>query len=360
MKEKNKNYYAVIMAGGVGSRFWPVSTPDNPKQFHDMLGTGKSLIQQTHDRLARLIPEQNILVATNEKYKDLVLQHLPDMKASQLLLEPAMRNTAPCVLYSALKVDDLNEEAVMIVAPSDHYIENEEEFIRNVETAFKKCQQSDVLMTLGIKPTGPNTGYGYIQFEEGTEEIKKVKDFTEKPDLEKAKMFLAQGDYVWNAGIFIWSAKSILRSFEGLQPQMFDLFSQGQGLWNSGKENAFIRENYASAENVSIDYGIMEGAQKINCVPVDFGWSDLGSWSAAYDQSNKDESGNALSGDAIVVDSENCLLRAPKDKLVALVGVKDLAVVDTGDCLLVCPLDKAQKVKEVVQALKAGDRKDLL
>ena len=353
MSEKNKNYYAVIMAGGVGSRFWPVSTPENPKQFHDMLGTGKSLIRQTYDRLARLIPEENILVATNEKYKRLVLNHLPEMTPSQLLLEPAMRNTAPCILYSAMKIRDLNEEAVMIVAPSDHFIENEEEFVRNVETAFRECQRSEVLMTLGIKPTGPNTGYGYIQFEGASGEIKKVKDFTEKPNLENAKKFLAQGDYVWNAGIFIWSAKSILESFSGNLPEMHRLFSKGQGLWNSDREDLFIQENYALAENVSIDYGIMEKANNVYVMPTDFGWNDLGTWGSLYEKLEKDGDDNAVvGGRALFLDAGRNMVRTTSSKRVVIQGLEDFIVVETEDTLMIFPKQQEQSIKEVSKMAK--------
>ena len=348
MTESSKNYYAVIMAGGVGSRFWPVSTPENPKQFHDMLGTGKSLIRQTYDRLARLIPRENILIATNEKYKSLVLEHLPETTSAQLLLEPAMRNTAPCILYSAMKIHDLNKDAVMIVAPSDHFIEKEEEFVQNVETAFRECQRSDVLMTLGIKPTGPNTGYGYIQFEKDSGEIKKVRDFTEKPNLENAKKFLAQGDYVWNAGIFIWSARSILDSFKGNLPQMFDLFTRGQGLWNSVEESGFIQKNYADAQNVSIDYGIMEKAENVFVMPTDFGWNDLGTWGSLYDKLDKDGSGNALvGGRGLFLDAAQNMVRTKDSKKVVIQGLQDFIVVETDDTLMIFPKDQEQQIKEV-------------
>jgi len=267
----NKNYYAVIMAGGVGSRFWPVSTPENPKQFHDLLGTGKSLIQNTFERLEKSIPKENILVATNARYKNLVLEHLPYINENQVLLEPAMRNTAPCILYSALKINDINKDAVMIVAPSDHFIENEEEFTKNINTAFEACEQRDILMTLGIKPSNPNTGYGYIKYKESSSEIKKVKNFTEKPDLETAQLFLEQGDYLWNAGIFIWSVTSILKAFENSLTEMCTLFNSGNTYWNTNEERTFIENNYGRSENISIDYGIMEQAKNVYVLPVEFG-----------------------------------------------------------------------------------------
>ncbi|MEN8185584.1 MAG: mannose-1-phosphate guanylyltransferase [Bacteroidota bacterium] len=344
----NKNYYAVIMAGGVGSRFWPVSTPDNPKQFHDMLGTGKSLIQNTFERLEKLIPKQNILIATNERYKDLVLEHLSGVEENQVLLEPAMRNTAPCILYSALKIKDQNPDAVMIVAPSDHYIENETEFVRNVETAFKACEKEDILMTLGIHPSGPNTGYGYIQFEDSAKEIKKVKNFTEKPNLENARKFIDQGDYLWNAGIFVWSVKSIIKSFESSLNEMCTLFNRGNDLWNTEKETSFIEENYEKAENISIDYGIMERADNVFVLPVDFGWNDLGTWGSLYEKLPKQNTNNAVvNAQVLLKDSKNNIIRTQKDKKVIVQGLDGFIIVETEDTLLIMPKSVEQEIKHI-------------
>lgn len=344
----NKNYYAVIMAGGVGSRFWPVSTPENPKQFHDMLGTGSSLIQQTFYRLERLIPSENILIATNERYKNLVLSHLPQLTERQILLEPAMRNTAPCILYSALKITSENEDAVMIVAPSDHYIENEVEFVNNVQSAFLECQQRDVLMTLGIKPSGPNTGYGYIQFENVAEEIKKVKNFTEKPDLVTARKFIAQGDYLWNAGIFIWSVKSILNAFKKSLPGMYEMFEQGSACWNTAEELGFIADNYPNAENISIDYGIMEKADNVYVLATDFGWNDLGTWGSLYDKLSKDDQNNAVvNAKSFFRDASNNMLSTVKGKKVVVDGLQDYIIVETEDTLMIFPKSREQEIKEV-------------
>ena len=344
----NKNYYAVIMAGGVGSRFWPVSTPENPKQFHDMLGTGASLIQQTFNRLERLIPSENILIATNERYKQLVLEHLPQVHESQVLLEPAMRNTAPCILYSALKIAGKNENAVMIVAPSDHYIENEEEFIKNVQHSFVVCQQRDVLMTLGIRPSGPNTGYGYIQFENTEEEVKKVKNFTEKPDLATAKTFIDQGDYLWNAGIFIWSVKSILNSFKKSLPQMYAMFQEGNGCWNTSEEVGFIADYYPKAENISIDYGIMEKADNVFVMSTDFGWNDLGTWGSLYDKLPKDEHNNAIvNAKSFFKDARNNMVSTLRNKRVVVEGLSDFIIVETEDTLMIFPKAGEQQIKEV-------------
>ncbi len=354
----NHNYYAVIMAGGIGSRFWPVSTRENPKQFHDMLGTGRSLLQNTFDRLNRIIPQENILIATNKDYKDLVKEHLPQIKNNQLLLEPAMRNTAPCILYSALKIKDLNEDAVMIVAPSDHFIEDEETFINDVETAFKACEKQNILMTLGIKPGGPNTGYGYIQFEESGKEIKKVKKFTEKPNMENAKKFIAQGDYLWNAGIFIWSVKSIINSFGSNLREMTDLFNLGNDLWNTEEEINFIDKNYAKAQNISIDYGIMEKAENVYVLPVDFGWNDLGTWGSLFDKLPKDDQHNAVvNASAILKNSKNNIIRTKKGKKVIVQGLDNYIIVDHEDTLLIFPKSDEQNIKEISSlAAKKSDK----
>ncbi|MCF6223921.1 MAG: mannose-1-phosphate guanylyltransferase [Flavobacteriaceae bacterium] len=344
----NKNYYAVIMAGGVGSRFWPVSTPQNPKQFHDMLGTGESLIQNTFSRLEKLIPKENILIATNERYKNLVLEHLSQVKENQLLLEPAMRNTAPCILYSALKIQNLNKDAVMIVAPSDHFIENEAEFVRQVEIAFKACEKEDILMTLGIKPSHPNTGYGYIQFSNSDKEIKKVINFTEKPNLETAKQFINQGDYLWNAGIFVWSVKSIINAFEQSLGSMCTLFNAGNSYWNTENESKFIKDNYAKAENVSIDYGIMEGAKNVYVLPVEFGWNDLGTWGSLFEKLSKDSNNNAVvNAKPLLIDANNNMVRTTKGKKIIVQGISDYIIVETEDTILIYPKSEEQGIKQV-------------
>lgn len=344
----NKNYYAVIMAGGVGSRFWPVSTPENPKQFHDLLGTGKSLIQNTFERLEKSIPKENILVATNARYKNLVLEHLPYINENQVLLEPAMRNTAPCILYSALKINDINKDAVMIVAPSDHFIENEEEFTKNINTAFEACEQRDILMTLGIKPSNPNTGYGYIKYKESSSEIKKVKNFTEKPDLETAQLFLEQGDYLWNAGIFIWSVTSILKAFENSLTEMCTLFNSGNTYWNTNEERTFIENNYGRSENISIDYGIMEQAKNVYVLPVEFGWNDLGTWGSLFDRLPKDENENAVvNAKTLLINSNNNIIRTQRGKKVIVQGLSDYIIVEKDDTILIFPKAEEQEIKQV-------------
>ena len=348
----NKNFYAVIMAGGVGSRFWPVSTQEYPKQFHDMLGTGESLLQKTFQRLTRLIPQDQILISSNKRYKELILDQL-HVNKKQLVLEPAMRNTAPCILYSALKVYKENPDAVMIVAPSDHWIENEAEFIRNIETSFKACAEKDILMTLGIQPSYANTGYGYINFEATDSEIKKVKKFTEKPDKETAKRFFESGDYLWNAGIFIWSVKSILKAFKDHLPEMHALFCKGNNIYNTEFEDDFIASNYQKAENISIDYGVMQSAANIFVVSVDFGWNDLGTWSSLYEKLSKDSEKNAtVNTEAIFENASGNMIRTSKGKKVVVQGLDDFIIVEKEDVLLICPKKEEQYIKQLVAKVK--------
>ncbi|WP_428742192.1 mannose-1-phosphate guanylyltransferase [Tenacibaculum sp.] len=349
----NTNYYAVIMAGGVGSRLWPVSTEKYPKQFHDLLGTGESLLQRTFSRINQLVPSENILIATNKRYEELVLEQLPKISAKQLLLEPTMRNTAPCILYAALKIRQQNENAVMLVAPSDHWIENEAEFIKNIETSFNACFQEDILMTLGIQPSHPNTGYGYIQFEENASEIKKVKTFTEKPNLEKATQFLASGDYLWNAGIFVWSVSSILDSFNKHLPEMVNILDAGDNVYNTNFEDDFIKSNYEKCENISIDFGIMERSEKVHVLPVDFGWDDLGTWGSLYNKLGKDTHQNATVGaTTIFKDANGNMVSTKNGKKVVVQGLKDFIIVEKDDVLVICPRKDEQDIKLISAAAK--------
>ena len=349
----DKNYYAVIMAGGVGSRFWPMSTEQFPKQFHDMLGAGSTLIQKTFSRFEKIIPSENILIATNKRYENLVLEQLPKISSKQLVLEPAMRNTAPCILYSAFKIHHKNPDGIMVIAPSDHWIEDEQEFLKNIKTAFDFCSENDALLTLGIQPTTPNTGYGYIQFENSEKELKKVKKFTEKPNLEIAKQFLESGDYLWNAGIFVWSAKSILKAFETHLPEMYTLFSNGENNYNTASENQFIETNYAFSENISIDFGIMEKAINLYVLPVNFTWNDLGTWSSLYNELKKDSHQNAtLGGEVIYIDSSNNIVKTQSKKRVVIQGLHDFIVVEKDDVILICPKEKEQDIKQITSAVK--------
>ncbi|GGG56054.1 mannose-1-phosphate guanylyltransferase [Croceivirga lutea] len=345
----NKNYYAVLMAGGVGSRFWPVSTTDNPKQFHDMLGTGKTLIQKTFDRLNRFIPTENILILTNERYNDLVLEQLPAVKQEQVVLEPAMRNTAPCILYASLKIQKMNPNAVMIVAPSDHWIEDEQAFENDVKACFDKCEKEEVLCTLGIQPTYPNTGFGYIEFEkEDNNQLKKVAQFREKPDVETAKQFLEAGNFLWNAGIFMWSVETIVNAFKNYQPSQFELFEKGTSCYNTSDEKDFIAENYPKAENISIDYAILENSKAIYTLPATFDWNDLGTWGALYEKLDKDDANNAtVNCQTIFEDANGNMVRTTSGKVVVIDGLEDYIVVDKDDVLLIYPKSKQQDIKQV-------------
>lgn len=351
--KNSKNYYAVIMAGGVGSRFWPMSTSSFPKQFHDMLGVGQSLIQRTFERINDLVPSQNILIATNERYENLVLEQLPKTSKKQLLLEPAMRNTAPCILYAALKIYNQNPDAVMLVAPSDHWIDDETEFTKNIKTSFDACAAQDILMTLGIQPDNPNTGYGYIQFEENSSEIKKVKNFTEKPNLETAKEFLKSGDYLWNAGIFVWSAKSIIKAFTNTLPEMVNILHNGNNVYNTDFEEDFIKNNYTKCENISIDFGIMEKAENVHVLPVDFGWNDLGTWGSLYNKLEKDSTENAVVGaNTIFKDANGNMIRTQSGKKVVIQGLSNFIIVEKEDVLLICPKKDEQDIKQITAKVK--------
>lgn len=350
----NINYYAVIMAGGVGSRFWPVSTQNNPKQFHDMLGTGDTLLQKTFYRLIKLIPHENVFILTNERYKDLVHSQLPVLKKNQVVLEPAMRNTAPCILFAALKIQKENKDAVMIVAPSDHWIEDEDKFNKNVEQAFQFSAKNDALITLGIQPTFPNTGYGYIEYDKTQElSIKPVKQFKEKPDYNTAKEYLTQGNFLWNAGIFIWSVKSVIKAFKNCEPKLFELFDKGKVVYNTKLEKDFISKNYGKAENISVDYAIMEKSKNVFVLPAEFDWNDLGTWGSLYDKLEKDENRNAVVNAKILAeDSKGNMIRSKKGKIVVVDGLNDYIIVDKEDVLLIFPKEKEQDIKKVLQSVK--------
>lgn len=342
------------MAGGVGSRFWPVSTQGFPKQFHDMLGTGDTLIQKTFSRLSHIIPKENIFILTNERYNDLVFDQLPDVTERQVVLEPAMRNTAPCILYAALKIQKENKDAVMIVAPSDHWIEDEVAFAHNVQQAFSFCSANDALMTLGIKPTFPNTGFGYIEFDKSNaSSIKSVSQFREKPDYDTAKEFIAKGNFLWNAGIFIWSANSVISAFKNNRPELYQLFEQGIDVYNTEFEGDFISENYGKAENISVDYAIMEKSNNVYVLPATFDWNDLGTWGSLYDKLDKDLDKNAVvNAKSLTKNASGNLIRANKDKIVIIDGLNDYIIVDKDEVLLIFPKEKEQNIKKVLQKVK--------
>jgi len=345
----NKNYYAILMAGGVGSRFWPVSTAEFPKQFHDMLGAGDTLIQKTFNRLSKLIPVENILILTNERYNSIVLEQLPIVKQEQVLLEPAMRNTAPCILYAALKIQKQNPDAVMVVAPSDHWIEDEVTFSANLQQCFDFCSKENALMTLGIQPTFPNTGFGYIEYDKtDANPIKKVSQFREKPDYDTAKTFLKSGNFLWNGGIFIWSAKSITEAFEKFQPQMNALFLKGLESYNTEAEKSFIEENYALSENVSIDYAVMESAKNVYVLPATFDWNDLGTWGQLHEKLDKDENKNGVINAKVVLENASGnIIRSDADKIIVVDGLHDYIIVDKEGVLLIYPKSKEQDIKRI-------------
>jgi mannose-1-phosphate guanylyltransferase len=358
-----KNNYCVIMAGGIGSRFWPMSRDKFPKQFIDILGTGKTLIRQTYERFLSICPNENIIVVTNEAYLDHVQKQLPEISRDQILTEPQRRNTSPCVAYAAMRIFAKNPDANMVVAPSDHIIKDEKSFHEAMIKGLAFTADNDVLLTIGIHPNRPDTGYGYIQFKDDeTEErfkISKVKTFTEKPNLEMAKFFLKSGDFLWNAGIFLWNAKSILKAFENLMPDMYTIFNDGIDKYNTPQEAEFIKEAYALCKNISIDYGIMEKAKNVFVLSAEFGWSDLGTWKSLYEQLDHDAKGNAVVGQNVMIDhTSNCIINMPKDKLAVIQGLENFIIVETENVLLICPKDDEQQVRNLVNdvKMKKGER----
>ncbi|MBN1599112.1 MAG: mannose-1-phosphate guanylyltransferase [Bacteroidales bacterium] len=361
----DKKNYCIIMAGGIGSRFWPLSRTKKPKQFLDILGTGKSLIQQTFERFSNIVPKENILIVTNEEYGEMILQQLPGLKEHQVLLEPMRRNTAPCIAYANHKIQKLEPEANIVVAPSDHLILKEKEFLDVVKKGLDFVANDDVLLTLGIQPSRPETGYGYIQITGDkdsvvvNESLRKVKTFTEKPDLKMAKVFLESGDFYWNAGIFFWSLKSINAAFEKYLSEVNALFKEGAGVYNTPGEQEFIAGTYPNCRNISIDYGIMEKAENVHVLCADFGWSDLGTWGSLYDMLGKDKNKNSIQGkNVFAYDSEKCLINLPDNKLAVIQGLDDYIVVDSDNILLICKKEDEQKIKQFVNDVKLekGDK----
>ena len=350
----NKNNFAILMAGGVGSRFWPVSTAKQPKQFRDLLGSGETLIQTTFRRLTNLVPAENIYILTNESYDGLVKEQLPQVANEQIVLEPVMRNTAPAVLLAALKIQKRNKNAVMIMAPSDHWIQDETAFTEDIQVAFEACRNEDKIITLGIKPSFPNTGYGYIQFDDtNAGKVKRVEKFTEKPSFEKAKEFLKQGNYLWNAGIFIWNVDFITRSFQKNLPKMYELFHKGNDILNTSEEMDFIKENYPAASDISIDYGILEKENNINVIPATFDWNDLGTWGSLYNELEKDEAENAVLNARVVAKSaQGNIISSNSNKVIVVDGLKDHIIVDEEEVLIIVPKEKEQDIKQIRQEVQ--------
>jgi mannose-1-phosphate guanylyltransferase len=357
----NKNNYVAIMAGGIGSRFWPMSRSEYPKQFLDILNTGRTLIQATFDRFAEFIPKENIYIVTARQYINIVAQQLPEASPENILYEPSRKNTAACVAYISYKLVNLNPDACLICAPADHIILQPKVFEKICADALNFTHYIKALVTLGIQPTYPNTGYGYIQYEEPAvaENIYKVKTFTEKPDLELAKTFLLSGDFLWNAGIFVWQIRSIIQAFEKHLPEMHEVFDAEKDNFNTLAEEEAINRIYPQCVNISIDYGIMEKAENVYVMPSSFGWSDLGTWASAYENLEKDYLGNAVSGkNVVVIDATKNIIQADNDKLVLLQGLDDFIIVDTADVLLICKKEKEQEIKEYVAEIKRskGDK----
>ncbi len=352
----NKKNYAVIMAGGIGSRFWPMSTSSFPKQFLDILGTGETLIQQTFRRLSKICPSENIMIVTNEKYKQHCINQIPNIDVNNILCEPMMKNTAPCIAYASFKITQKDPDANIVIAPSDHLITNEDEFCEIVNKCFEISSKKDYLITLGIKPTRADTGYGYIQYQNDLnqdQEIHKVKTFTEKPNKDLAIKFLDSGDFLWNAGIFIWNAKSILLSIRKHLRDVYDLFYEGNDLYNTEQEAEFINRIYPYCKSISIDYGIMEKSDNVFVQPSDFGWSDLGTWTSLQTHLNLDNEKNGVIGKNITLyNSKDNIINMPKEKTVVIQGLEGYIIVENDNTLLICQKNKEQEIKKFVSDLK--------
>lgn len=360
------------MAGGIGARFWPASREQRPKQFLDIMGVGKSLIRLTFERFLHLVPAENIFIVTNGMYKDLVKEHLPELTDNQILCEPSRNNTAPCIAYTALKLHNLNPEANFVVAPSDHIILKEITFLNKIKTALDFTEKNDALCTLGISPTRPDTGYGYIKFEpkkdktapiydpfptqnikpvikhDSSDDIKKVIEFKEKPNSVTAQEYVNSGEYLWNAGIFVWKAKSVLKAFKTHANDIFELLSQGNNVYNTPSEQSFIDVTYPKSRNISVDFAIMENATNVYTLPADIGWSDLGTWGSLHAESPKDNAGNVVQAtDHSFQDVKNCLIRLPKNKIAVVRSLENFIVVDEDDVLLIYPKANEQEIKQV-------------
>ena len=357
----DKNNYVAIMAGGIGSRFWPMSRTDLPKQFLDILNLGRTLIQATYDRFATFIPLQNIYVVTAAQYKDIVIAQLPMLPIKNILCEPSRKNTAPCIAYISYKLLVLNEQANLICAPADHLITQPEAFVQTCKKALHFTAHIKALITLGIKPLNPNTGYGYIQYEAQSvdENIFKVKLFAEKPDAALAKTFLASGDFLWNAGIFVWQVKNIVKAFETYAPELHEVFDAEKTFLNNENEDEALERIYPLCTNISIDYAVMEKANNVYVIPSSFGWSDLGTWKSAFENKDKDYLENAVLGNEVmIIDATKNMVQVPNNKLVVIQGLDDFIVVDTNDVLLICKKENEQQIKEYVAEIKRkkGDK----
>ncbi|MFD2787461.1 mannose-1-phosphate guanylyltransferase [Hymenobacter rubripertinctus] len=363
--------YLVVMAGGIGSRFWPFSRTHHPKQFHDVLGLGRSMLQLTVDRFRGICPPENVFVVTNRDYTDLVHQHLPELAPHQILGEPIGRNTAPCIAYASYRIARLDPEAVMVVTPADHAVMHEENFRATIRTALDGARTHNVLITLGIQPSRPDTGYGYIQFlddfvkprdvqvmpghENGTfpPELRKVKTFTEKPNLELAQMFVNSGEFLWNSGLFVWRADAIVQAFHHYLSDIAEVFDEGADQLGTPREEEFITRAYSLCRNISIDYGVMEKADNVYVLPADFGWSDLGTWDSLHRMGQHDADENVVDGNALLYDTKECVIKTPSDRLVVVQGLEGYIVAEYDNVLLICKRTEEQRVKEFVADVKS-------
>jgi mannose-1-phosphate guanylyltransferase len=352
-----KDNYCVIMAGGIGSRFWPMSTAQRPKQFLDVLGIGKSLLRMTFERLLNVAPAENIYIVTNAGYKELVMEQLPELSEGQVLTEPERKNTAPCITYAAAKIYSINRNATLIVAPSDHLILKEEKFTNIINTAIAAANAGDQLVTLGIKPTRPDTGYGYIEFIEDGDilpgQVKKVKHFTEKPSRDLAEIFLKSGNYYWNSGIFIWKASTILQALNKFKPDLHHLFTNQQEKYNTPDEQAYVNACFSACEDISIDFAVMENAKNVSLVLANFDWSDLGTWGSLYAHLDKDYNGNAVIGDNVhMINSENCIVNLPNNKLALIQGLNHYIIVESDNMLMILNQQDEQNLKKYMAPME--------
>ena len=356
-----KHQYVAIMAGGIGSRFWPLSRTAHPKQFLDILNTGKTMIQQTYDRFAKFIAPENIYIVTLKEYVNEVKKQLPDLPHENIVAEPSRKNTAPCIAYISFKLLNKDPKASLVVAPSDHFIHDEPKFAELCKKALDFVSHMNAFVTIGVQPTYPNTGYGYIQHDavQAAPDFFKVKTFTEKPNLELAKTFVASGDFLWNAGIFIWKVDRIIDALEEYEPELYELFATEKDKFNTPEEEAVINEIYPQCTNISIDVAVMEKASNVYVMPASFGWSDVGTWNSAWENMQKDYLENAVTGkNVMIMDANRCVVHAPDNKLVLLQGLEDFIVVDTKDVLLICKKENEQDIKDYVAEVKRnkGDK----
>lgn len=348
------NIYVVIMAGGSGTRFWPYSRDNHPKQFLDVLGTGRTLLQMTFDRFNQVTTADKIWVVSNEKYGSLIEEQLPELESHQILLETEKRNTAPCIAYAGYKIMKKDPEAVLVVSPADHVVFKESTFEKVINTSVEAAEADEKLITIGIRPNRPETGYGYIQYISGTEEpVKKVKTFTEKPEASLAAKFLESGDFLWNSGIFVWSINAIIKAFEKYEEEIASIFAGGLNAYYTAEEQSFVKKAYSHCKNISIDYAIMEKAENVYVVPGDFGWSDLGSWNALHEIKEKDSNENVIDGSAMTYEARDNYIKTQKDKVTVVQGVEGMLIADFDDVLLICQKEDSAIFRNFITDVKA-------